>query len=215
MDENNKSNMAGCGIIILGNSGAGKSFVANKILDQERFKHGISAKSITHSTDFEAMTLDGKSIVVFNIPGLIEADQKRIILNKKEIETAFEKQPNSIVMFIFGNQNGRPVNQDIVAFNAIHKAYSFKQNSLLLAVNKVPRDGRPSDYKGEILTIFQEQIEGMVIDKENLLILDEITDIENSVETGRFREEIMQVSLQVTHKNYFAPMNLVLLLNRP
>ena len=65
------------GLIILGNSGVGKSFLANILLDREAFKHEFSARSVTHRTEFEEITFDKHRYAIFNIPGLIEADQVR------------------------------------------------------------------------------------------------------------------------------------------
>jgi DNA replication protein DnaC len=63
------------GLIILGNSGVGKSFLANILLGREAFKHEFSARSVTHRTEFQEITFDDRDYAIFNIPGLIEADQ--------------------------------------------------------------------------------------------------------------------------------------------
>jgi DNA replication protein DnaC len=63
------------GLIILGNSGVGKSFLANILLGHEAFKHEFSPRSVTHRTEFEEITIDDYDYAIFNIPGLIEADQ--------------------------------------------------------------------------------------------------------------------------------------------
>ena len=63
------------GLIILGNSGVGKSFLANILLGREAFKHEFSARSVTHRTEYQEVTIDENDYAIFNIPGLIEADQ--------------------------------------------------------------------------------------------------------------------------------------------
>jgi ABC-type glutathione transport system ATPase component len=63
------------GLIILGNSGVGKSFLCNVLLGYEAFKHEFSARSVTHKTEFKEVTLNDDVYAIFNIPGLIEADQ--------------------------------------------------------------------------------------------------------------------------------------------
>jgi DNA replication protein DnaC len=73
MAKNNNRNQFG--LIILGNSGVGKSFLANILLDREAFKHEFSARSVTHRTEYEEITFDNHRYAIFNIPGLIEADQ--------------------------------------------------------------------------------------------------------------------------------------------
>jgi DNA replication protein DnaC len=63
------------GLIILGNSGVGKSFLANILLDKDIFKHEFSARSVTHRTEFQEITIGDHRYAIFNVPGLIEADQ--------------------------------------------------------------------------------------------------------------------------------------------
>ncbi len=63
------------GLIIIGNSGVGKSFLANILLGREAFKHAFAARSVTHITEFQEITIDDYDYAIFNIPGLIEADQ--------------------------------------------------------------------------------------------------------------------------------------------
>ncbi|CAF1139719.1 unnamed protein product [Adineta ricciae] len=68
------------GLIILGNSGAGKSFLANILLGREQFAHKFTSRSVTHETEFAAITIGHYQLAIFNIPGLIEASQERIHL---------------------------------------------------------------------------------------------------------------------------------------
>jgi DNA replication protein DnaC len=72
MSDSNKNQY---GLIILGNSGVGKSFLANVLLDKDVFKHDFSARSVTHRTEFQEITIGNHCYAVFNVPGLIEADQ--------------------------------------------------------------------------------------------------------------------------------------------
>ncbi len=69
------SNKNQFGLIILGNSGVGKSFLANILLEKEVFKHEFSARSVTHRTEFQEIEIGNHRYAIFNIPGLIEADQ--------------------------------------------------------------------------------------------------------------------------------------------
>ncbi|CAF1525792.1 unnamed protein product, partial [Didymodactylos carnosus] len=138
-----------CGLIILGNTGVGKSYLANILLDRDVFKHDCNPGSVTHATEFEDIHIGESNYSIFNIPGLIEADQQRIDLNKCEIHKAFQLRPNSIIIFVFGGGSGGRINdEDVIAFRSINKAYDFTRKSLLLFVNDLP-NGRKSEYDGE------------------------------------------------------------------
>jgi len=159
------------GLIILGNSGVGKSFLANIITDNEKFLHQFQPTSTTHNTTSVDITLGSHTFTIFDTPGLIEAQQERIDLNKQEIDEAFTQRPNSIILFVFGQVNGRLRGQDIVAFDAINAAYPFKQGSLLLVVNGVPNN-RPSDYSDETTAQLGELLIGINANKDNLFFID-------------------------------------------
>ncbi|CAF5115540.1 unnamed protein product, partial [Rotaria magnacalcarata] len=133
--------MATTGIIILGNSGAGKSFLANVILGEEAFKHETRMNACTLTTEYRAARIGDKQYAVYNIPGLIEADQDRINLNIREIDAAFIGHPTAVIVFVLGVGNGGRIgNEDIVAFNAINKAYRFDEKSIIFVINQLDKD---------------------------------------------------------------------------
>lgn len=140
------------GAIILGNSGVGKSFLGNVILGREAFKHEYQAQAVTMKTEYQESSFNGKIYAIYNIPGLIEAEQERIDLNKHEIDVSFRQHPNAVVVYVFGTNNGRIRNEDIVAFNAINVAYPLSQKSLILVVNSVVPN-RPDNYEADTTTI--------------------------------------------------------------
>ncbi|CAF3496778.1 unnamed protein product [Rotaria sp. Silwood2] len=137
------------GLILLGNSGAGKSFLANRILDDDKaFESRFSAKSVTRHTEWKEMTKSIKSRIylVANIPGLLEADQKLVDENRNEIMNAFKACPLAIVIFVFGHKNGRIPDEDLVAFTRINDAYEFSPQSLLIVINGIPSN-QIDDYE--------------------------------------------------------------------
>ena len=143
------------GVIILGNSGAGKSFLGNVILGSDAFKHEFRVRAVTTETEFRQTTLNGQVYAIYNIPGLIEAKQERIDLNIREIDTAFQQHPNAVIFFVFGTNYGRPKPEDIVAFEAINRAYPLSQKSLIVVINGLNPD-RPKDYDQEALVEITE-----------------------------------------------------------
>lgn len=136
-----------CGLILLGNSGVGKSFLANCILnDENAFESRFSVRSVTHVTEWKQIRgLNHYVYDVANIPGLIEANQQLVDRNRHEIMNALAKYHLSIVIFVFGHRNGRIADEDLVAFNAITDAYQFHPDSLLIFINGIPND-HPIDY---------------------------------------------------------------------
>jgi hypothetical protein len=183
-----------CGLIILGNSGAGKSFLANILLGHDAFAHEFTPCSVTRITEFQEVDLGYGTVAIFNIPGLLEAEQERIDLTEKEIDRAFALRPNSIVIFVFGNQGGIIRKEDIVAFNAINAAYSFKHESLVFVVNGLPKK-RPSKYEGRFVAFLQQFIRGVPVNAHNLCFLDHI-DENNLQERQCLKEQLLQVSFR-------------------
>jgi ABC-type dipeptide/oligopeptide/nickel transport system ATPase component len=145
------------GLIIVGNSGVGKSFLANLILGRHHFKHDFSARSVTHRTESTACILGDKHFRIYNIPGLIEGNEERIVLNRHEISRAFEEQKDNplVIIYVFGHQNGRIRNEDIATFRSIHNAYTFCPDSLITIVNGLPPD-RPNTYNEDTQTTLIE-----------------------------------------------------------
>ena len=123
--------------------------------------------------------------VVFNIPGLVEADQNRIEVNKREIQKGLQQQPKSIVIYVFANQNGRIRDEDVLAFNAIHEVYEFRLQSLLIIINGLSKQRR-ENY--ESMMIFQlQKVLNIGICIENICFLDQINP-ESSSERQYLRE---------------------------
>ncbi|CAF1351857.1 unnamed protein product [Adineta steineri] len=146
------------GLILLGNSGVGKSFLANRLLnDDQAFESRFSVRSVTRHTEWKDMSaaIGNHTYSVANIPGLVEANQKLIDENRQEIMNAFEQHPCAIVLFVFGNNNGRIRDEDLVAFMRINGAYEFLPNSMILIINGIPSN-RPSDYDKKTTKLLQE-----------------------------------------------------------
>ncbi|CAF1508126.1 unnamed protein product [Adineta steineri] len=142
----------GIGAIILGNSGVGKSFLGNVILGRETFKHQYRPTAVTLKTEYQESPINGQAYAIYNIPGLIENDQERVELNKREIDIAFRQHPNAVVLYVFSTNHGRIKNEDVVAFNAINAAYPLSQKSLVVVINGLDPE-RSGDYDAETTTV--------------------------------------------------------------
>ena len=126
-------------LLVLGNSGVGKSFLCNVLLQQETFTHDYRSTSVTATTTFVAVVIDGVTYVVCNIPGLIEADESNIPRNKKAIVEAFafEKGCPTLVLFVMGVSGGRPRNEDCVAALAVEQYVHLEPHATAVFVNNV------------------------------------------------------------------------------
>jgi GTPase SAR1 family protein len=146
------------GFILLGNVGVGKSFLANVVLGEQKFRSAAAVKCVTNKTECKEIQTRNMRFLIFDIPGLIEANQAAIDRNKSEIYKAFEMEPNCVIGFVFNTfGGGRLRNEDVVAFNALRDAYEFQGESLVVILNGVPADCEP-DYNGEMICMMQELV---------------------------------------------------------
>ena len=185
-------------IIILGNSGVGKSFLANRLLnDDQAFESRFSARSVTHQTEWKNYRASNTSTeyVVGNIPGLIENNQKAIDENRHEIMKAFEQYPWAIVLFVFGHKNGRIPDEDLVAFARINDAYQFPSQSLLVIVNGIPSD-RPNGYEERTKQLLHEITH---VDENHIYFIEKVTNDESKILIHRQLHEAIAKCKPVHH----------------
>jgi ribosome biogenesis GTPase A len=96
------------GLIILGNAGSAKSFLCNLLIGDKRFESAFQPGAVTKETEHHRVKVSttthphsSRYFYVFNIPGLVDVDDKRIEQNIQEIKRAFKKCPNSIVLYVW------------------------------------------------------------------------------------------------------------------
>ena len=207
-----RNNTESFGLIILGNTGAGKSFICNLLIGEQVFASDFRAEAVTTETRHYRLRCSTFNLMIFDVPGLIEADQDAIDRNKREISQAFRQCPLSIVLFVCTvNRGGRVQQEDIVAFNALNEAYQFPENSLLFMLNNLPPN-RPAGYDGKCLLMLSKLIESSAATPEKIFLLEnlggeteEIVD-ENRLKLFNFlftakpqqQKEYREVALRVT-----------------
>lgn len=72
------------GLILLNNTGVGKSLLANILLNENAFRHDCSPSSVTHQTGWKQFLAGKRNYVIFNIPELNENNQGAIEREKKD-----------------------------------------------------------------------------------------------------------------------------------
>ena len=116
-------------------------------------------------------------------------------MNKREIDYAFSKRPNSLVIYVFGQQNGRIRDEDVVTFDSINAAYPLHLESLLIVVNGL-RHKRPKTYEAETIVMLQG-ITKAVLDPQRICFLEHLED-ENAEGRVRFRTQLLHFILELT-----------------
>ena len=183
------------GVMILGNPGVGKSFLANVLAGRDSFIHGISSKAVTQETECVEIYMGNSSLTIFNIPGLIESEQEHIDSNVAEIDKAFYERPSSMIIFIFGHENGRIRDEDVAAMNAINAAYSFESDSLAIIVNNLPQN-RPKDYESTTTSHLQKLLRSVNVINDKIYFISNI-DTNSMEEHELLQDQLFQVSFPV------------------
>jgi hypothetical protein len=166
------------GLIILGNSGTGKSYICNMTIGYERFETGSRREAVTTTVEYHRIDAGYCDLLIYNIPGLIESRQEAIDRNKREIAKAFEQTPISVVMFLCTQVDGQPRPDDIIAFKALKEAYKFPSNSLMFVLNNIPSK-RPPTYEGRFFTLLKKMLNPIPISLEDMFYLDTLNSEDN------------------------------------
>ncbi|KAG5833195.1 hypothetical protein ANANG_G00273300, partial [Anguilla anguilla] len=89
-------------IVLLGNTGAGRSSTANSILGEKLFKTSCSANSQTVECEAKTKMVGGRSITVIDTPGFLDNKNPADTLNPKIVECIREcsARPHTFVMVL-------------------------------------------------------------------------------------------------------------------
>lgn len=123
-------------LYFVGNAGVGKSFLCNCLLQEERFESKDQAASCTRTVEFADLALKDRTLRIYNIPGLLEADPERVKINAKLLQEALEHKDPAIMIYVLTTEGGRVRDSDYAAYNALKEAYNIQQHSFAFLVNK-------------------------------------------------------------------------------
>jgi len=141
-------------IMILGNTGVGKSYIANCILGEEKFESKKSRTSVTRVNE-TATTVSGQfEYKIYNIPGLLEADEKKVKENKDQLISAMEKKEDIVIFYVLTDESMRLRSSDVVAYKALENAYEMDRNNLCFILNKSElKNNEANEFRDEITTM--------------------------------------------------------------
>ena len=134
------------GLLTIGNTGVGKSFLQDAIAGSAVFQVARRVRAVTVKTTSHTVVVEGKAYKLFDIPGLIEmGNEQKIDSNKAAIDTAFSQCAEQIVLVVMGHFNLRPQAQDLATFLAVRRAYDLHQRSVIFVVNQIRADDEEED----------------------------------------------------------------------
>jgi hypothetical protein len=140
-------------VLVLGNSGAGKSFLVNVVLGANTFAHRGQLASVTDATTYAGLCCDNAAYVFCNSPGLIEAGERNRERNSIAIRAAFSALPGSPTVMLFvadGSNGGRLGQEDLDTMATIPEFARTSGAEAALIINRVgDLDVDPSAYVAE------------------------------------------------------------------
>jgi len=123
------------------------------MMGKNKFKSAKQARGCTTETEVDQF----ENFNVYNIPGLLEADPKRIAINVEQLKKAFEGKEKSFCIYVLTVEGGRVRDSDYSAYKALTVAYTIEEKSFCFLVNKLEDDdpiNEIDDYIKEILGNF-------------------------------------------------------------
>jgi energy-coupling factor transporter ATP-binding protein EcfA2 len=152
-------------VLLLGNSGVGKSFLCNTLLGAERFTHAFVATSVTRQLEYEFAFVDVADdaaepvpVVIFNIPGMMEANEQLIPENIQAIKAAFAVLPEAQtqILFVMTESGGRLISEQLEMFRQIFKYVEFDEGATGIIINQVRAEEFSAEYAFDLTSLLHQ-----------------------------------------------------------
>lgn len=146
--------LPGIKVLPIGNAGVGKSFLCNAALGRDTFASRVSPTGVTTAVERADLTLWSTKYILYNIPGLIEADATAVERNRRCLAEAFQQDAHlpSLIFFIFSAATGgRPRAEDVESCQAVLRDVDVGKDgsSVCFLVNKLPLEEFDSAEEAE------------------------------------------------------------------
>lgn len=134
-------------VLLLGNSGVGKSFLLNVMQEEDEFESRYSGTAVTRTIELGVLQPtadDSAAYILYNIPGLLDPSKEVAAENSRQIESAFRDRGNLpvITLFVLTVEGGRIRADDLEAWRAITRFAPDIETETAVAfvVNKMESD---------------------------------------------------------------------------
>ncbi|KAF9352754.1 hypothetical protein BGX26_009467 [Mortierella sp. AD094] len=107
-------------VLFIGNAGSGKSTLLSQIGGD--FKSGTSFRSgFTKDVKTDPVTLNGEPVVLIDVPGLFEPDNKQTQSNAQKINEALKKPYSYKIFFVLKAESNGPDNREMVMMAKVNE----------------------------------------------------------------------------------------------
>eukprot|EP00759_Apiculatamorpha_spiralis_P039510 PhF_6_TR38398/c0_g1_i1/m.57185 len=148
-------------LLLVGNSGVGKSFIGSALVGDGVFTSSHQVGSVTACVQSAEMyDPQGNFWRIFDMPGLMEADSHNLERNAKEITKAFNAASGRpvVVAFVLTLEGGRMRAEHIESINHIkNSVQGLTLDNTVIIVNKVRDDEPEEEVRGTIRKYFPNQ----------------------------------------------------------
>jgi GTPase Era involved in 16S rRNA processing len=196
-------------LILVGNIGAGKSFIGNILVGREVFNSRTCPTSVTSEAQIESIDLNPK-IIVIDLPGFDDPDPESLQSIKQQIKEAIETKSSSqllLCVLSVASSNGRVRPSDQETCNLIRDSYGFGVDQTIVIVNQV-RERELESFIPEVVHEFQSTPHFRWVDSSRTVFLPMITSRNEArvIETFRSSISSLLTKSRLSHHPALTPL---------
>jgi GTPase Era involved in 16S rRNA processing len=178
-------------LVLVGNIGAGKSFIGNLLVNRESFNSKTCSTSVTSEAQAEPVG-DNSNILVIDLPGFDDPSPDTLKKIKQQIKKGIETKSSSqllLCVLSVGGSGGRVRPSDQDTCNLVKDSFGFGVDQTIVIVNQV-RERELESFIPELLQDFQSNPEFSWVDSSRTVFLPVVTSRNEDKATEAFRSSI-------------------------